>query len=262
MVKIATWNVNSINKRLPNVLDWIKTVSPDVLLLQELKTVAEKFPYLEFEELGYHVEIVGQKSYNGVALISKEPITDVIRELPGDVDDDHARYIEGTTFGIRVASIYLPNGNNNHNLTDEVKFPYKLKWMERLNVRARTLLESEQPVVLAGDYNLIPTDDDVFDARRFAGSSHTHQDSRDRYRALEYLGYSEAWRSLNKETHVYSYWDYQKSAFAHNNGIRIDLMMLSPQAADLLTSCNIDKEPRGKESPSDHTPVVCELAAA
>ncbi|MEH6631967.1 MAG: exodeoxyribonuclease III [Halopseudomonas aestusnigri] len=262
MVKIATWNVNSVNKRLPNILDWIKTASPDVLLLQELKTVSEKFPYLEFEELGYHVEIVGQKSYNGVALISKEPITDVIRALPGDPDDDHARYIEGTTFGIRVASIYLPNGNNNHNLTDEIKFPYKLKWMERLNAHAGTLLKSEQPIVLAGDFNLIPTDDDVFDARRFAGSSHTHPDSRDRYRALEYLGFSEAWRSLNKETHVYSYWDYQKSAYAHNNGIRIDLMMLSPQAADLLTSCTIDKEPRGKESPSDHTPVVCELELA
>ena len=259
MVKIATWNVNSVNKRLPNVLDWIKTASPDVLLLQELKTVSEKFPYLEFEDQGYHVEMVGQKSYNGVALISKAPITDVLRALPGDPEDDHARYVEGTTFGIRVASIYLPNGNNNHNLVDDIKFPYKLKWMERLNAHAENLLKSEQPIVLAGDYNLIPTNDDVFDSRRFEGSSHTHPKSIDRFRSMENLGYIEAWRTLNKEAHVYSYWDYQKSAFAHNNGIRIDLMMLSPQAADLLTNCAIDKEPRAKESPSDHTPVFCEL---
>ncbi|WP_020591836.1 exodeoxyribonuclease III [Kiloniella laminariae] len=259
MIKIATWNVNSINKRLPNVLEWIREASPHVLLLQELKTVAEKFPYLEFEELGYHVEVVGQKSYNGVALISKAPITDVLRELPGDSEDDHARYVEGTTFGLRVASIYLPNGNNNYNKTDSVKFPYKLKWMERLNAHAAALLKTEQPTVLAGDFNLIPTDDDVFDPRRFDGSAHTHAASRNRYRALEHLGYNEAWRSLNNEAHVYSYWDYQKEAYQHNNGIRIDLMMLSPQAADLLMASAIDKAPRGKESPSDHTPVYCEF---
>ncbi|WP_343564815.1 exodeoxyribonuclease III [Kiloniella sp. b19] len=256
MVTFATWNVNSVNKRLPNLLAWLDSFSPDVLMLQELKTVEEKFPFLEIQERGYHVEVLGQKSYNGVALLSKAPLENVIKGLPGYESDEQARYIEATTFGIRVGGLYLPNGNP---LGTE-KFPYKLEWMDHLISHARALLKTEQPVLLGGDYNLIPTDDDVYNPKLFEKDALTQPESRARFRTLLNLGYTEAWRSLHRESHVYSYWDYTKRAYEHDNGIRIDHLLLSPQAADLLVKCEIDKAPRGEESPSDHTPVWCELS--
>jgi exodeoxyribonuclease-3 len=257
MVKIATWNVNSIKARLPNVLAWLEQAKPDVALLQELKTVAETFPRSEIEALGYHCVVAGQKSYNGVAILSKAPVEYLRETLPGDDDDEQARYLEGTTFGFRVASIYLPNGNP----VDSEKFPYKIAWMARLRARAGALLAQEQPTVLGGDYNVIPGDEDVFEPARFADDALAQPETRRQFRALLNLGYSEAFRCLHAEPHVYSYWDYQAGAWQKNNGLRIDHLLLSPQAADRLVDCDIDKTPRGWERASDHTPVWCELAA-
>ncbi len=259
-MKIATWNVNSIKAHLTHALDWFKEAQPDVVLLQELKVTDENFPALEIEELGYNCAVHGQKTYNGVAILSKFPLEDVTTGLPGDKSDDQARYVEawvdaGDTSGVRVASIYLPNGNP----VDTDKFTYKLGWMDRLADHAAGLLESEEPVVLGGDYNVIPADEDCYDPAAWANDALARPESRARFRTILNLGYTEAWRTLHTESHVYSFWDYQRGAWQKDNGIRIDHLLLSPQAADRLTACDIDKGPRGKQKPSDHTPVWCEL---
>ena len=258
-MKIATWNVNSIKARLPNVLEWLEEAKPDVTLLQEIKTVDENFPAMEIEERGYNCAVHGQKSYNGVAILSKHPLSDVVTGLPGDDADDQARYIEAWVEAgddsVRVASIYLPNGNP----VDTDKFPYKLKWMDRLAARAEALLHNEEPVVLGGDYNVIPADGDCHDPAAWADDALFKPETRAKFRTILNLGYTEAWRTLHNESHVYSFWDYQKGAWQKDNGIRIDHLLLSPQAADRLTACEIDKGPRGKEKASDHTPVWCEL---
>ncbi len=258
MVKIATWNVNSIKARLPNVLDWLKEAAPDVALFQEVKSLEENFPRLEIEELGYNIAVVGQKSYNGVALLSKAPLEDLVTRLPGDEADKQARYLEATTFGLRVATIYLPNGNP----TDSEKYPYKLAWMERLVEHARRLLADEQPVVLGGDYNVVPGDDDVHDPAAWADDALCLPATRQRFRQLLHLGYTEAYRALHRESHRYSFWDYQGGAWQKDNGVRIDHLLLSPQAADRLEACDIDRGPRGKPKASDHTPVWCEVATS
>ncbi len=260
-VKIATWNVNSIKARLPNVLDWLEEAKPDVALLQEIKTVDENFPAMEIEERGYNCAVHGQKSYNGVAILSKHPLSDVSTGLAGDKDDDQARYVEAWVEAgddsVRVASIYLPNGNP----VDSDKYPYKLKWMDRLAKRATALLATEEPVVLGGDYNVIPAEGDCYDPAAWADDALFKPETRAKFRTLLNLGYTEAWRTLHNETHVYSFWDYQAGAWQKDNGIRIDHLLLSPQAADRLTACEIDKGPRGKTKASDHTPVWCELTA-
>ncbi len=260
-MKIATWNVNSIKARLPNAVAWLKEAQPDVVLLQELKVTDDNFPALEIEELGYNCAVHGQKTYNGVAILSKFPLNDVSTGLPGDKSDEQSRYVEawvdaGDSAGVRVASIYLPNGNP----VDTDKFSYKLGWMERLVRHARALLASEEPVVLGGDYNVIPADEDCYDPTAWADDALARPESRARFRTLLNLGYTEAWRTLHSEGHVYSYWDYQGGAWQKDNGIRIDHLLLSPQAADRLTACEIDKGPRGKQKASDHTPVWCELS--
>ena len=257
MVKIATWNVNSIKARLPNLLAWLESAKPDVLLLQELKCVEENFPRLEIESLGYHVATVGQKSYNGVAILSRQPIEDALGRLPGEPEDEQARYLEAATFGLRVASIYLPNGNP----TDSEKYPYKLRWMARLEAHVRNLLMSEQPVLLGGDYNICPSDVDVYDPERFRNDALCRPESRQAFRRLVNLGLTEAWRALHETPHVYSYWDYTGGAYENDNGLRIDHFLLSAQAADRLLSCEIDRAPRGEQKASDHTPVICDLAA-
>ena len=259
-MKIATWNVNSIKARLPNVLEWLDDAQPDVALLQEIKTVDDGFPALEIEERGYNCAVHGQKSYNGVAILSKHPLEDVVCGLPGNTDDDQARYIEAWVDagdrGARVASIYLPNGNP----APGDKYDYKLRWMDCLAAHALDLLKSEEPVVLGGDYNVIPTDGDVHNPDAWADDALFRPETRAKFRTLLNLGYTEAWRSLHAETHVYSFWDYQGGAWQKDNGIRIDHLLLSPQAADRLTACEIDKGPRGKQKASDHTPVWCEIA--
>ena len=257
MVKIATWNVNSIKARLPNVVAWLKEAAPDVALLQELKCVDEAFPRLEIEALGYQAAVVGQKTYNGVAILSKAPIEDRLERLPGDKADEQARYVEGTTFGMRVASIYLPNGNP----VDSDKYPYKLAWMERLRKHARTLLDSEAPVVLGGDYNVIPAPEDCYDPEAWREDALFKLDTRQRFRAILNLGLTEAFRTLHRENGAYTFWDYQRGAWQNDHGIRIDHLLLSPQAADRLVACDIDRAPRGKPKASDHTPVICEIAS-
>ena len=254
-MKIATWNVNSIKVRLPNLLRWLGEFAPDVVLLQELKCVAEAFPATEVGDAGYNVAVAGQKTYNGVAILSKFPIDVELTELPGDASDEQARYIEAFTGGVRVASIYLPNGNP----VDTEKYPYKLGFMERLHARAAELLEGEDAFVLGGDYNAIPEPGDVYDAEAWEGDALYRPETRAAWRKIVYLGLTDAFRALNTGIGLYSYWDYQRGAWQKDNGIRIDHLMLSPQAADLLTASGIDRTPRGWEKPSDHTPVWCEL---
>ncbi|PPR15476.1 MAG: Exodeoxyribonuclease III [Alphaproteobacteria bacterium MarineAlpha9_Bin7] len=258
-MRIATWNVNSIRARLPNVIEWLGKASPDVVLLQEVKTVAENFPTQELEELGFNCAVVGQKSYNGVAILSRFPIQDIIKRLPGDSEDNQARYIEAWidagSGGVRVASIYLPNGNP----TSSPKYPYKLAWMDRLQSHASHLLTNEEAVVLGGDYNVVPSDDDVYDPKGWEGDALCRPETRARFRAILYLGYTEAFRALNAENGHYTFWDYQSRAFESDRGLRIDHFLLSPQAADRLKSCEIDLVPRGRTKASDHTPVLCEL---
>ncbi|OHC76606.1 MAG: exodeoxyribonuclease III [Rhodospirillales bacterium RIFCSPLOWO2_01_FULL_65_14] len=266
VVKIATWNVNSVKARLPRVLEWLADAKPDVALLQEIKTTDDAFPGLEIGDLGYNVAVAGQKTYNGVAILSKTPIEVEMTALPGDDEDDQARYIEAVVGGagkgvIRVASIYLPNGNpaRDDNGKDSDKFRYKLAWMERLSARVREMLKTEDIFVLGGDYNVCPTDDDVHDPKAFADDALCRPESRARFRALMYLGLTDAFHALNPAPHQYSYWDYQGGAWQKGDGLRIDHLLLSPQAADRLKGSGIDKKPRGKEKTSDHTPVWCEL---
>ena len=259
MAKIATWNVNSIKARLPNVLEWLKAAEPDVVCLQEIKCVTEKFPRLEIEDAGYSVAVLGQKTYNGVAILARGNIEDVRTGLPGMSDDEQARYIEGAVEldgrMIRIASIYLPNGNP----VDSEKFPYKLRWMDALRDHAADLLKQEEPVVLAGDYNIIPEDGDVYDPDRWRDDALFRMESRRKFRAILNLGYTEAYRTLHREIGRYTFWDYQGGAWQKGFGLRIDHLLLSPQATDLLEACDIDTAPRGKPKASDHTPIWCTL---
>ena len=242
--------------RLPLITGWLRDASPDVLLMQEIKCETAAFPAAAFEELGYHVTAVGQKAYNGVALLSKLPQEDVLTRLPGDEDSDvQSRYVEATVGGVRIASLYLPNGNP---LGTE-KFDYKLRWMERLYAHAKTLLASEQPFVLGGDYNVIPEDRDVYSPAAFAGDALTQPETRQRFRALINLGLTEAYRALKDDDRAYTFWDYQAGAWPRDNGLRIDHFLLSPQAADRLVDCVIDRGPRGLEKASDHTAVILTL---
>jgi exodeoxyribonuclease-3 len=256
-LKVATWNVNSVKARLTHLLAWLAEAKPDVLCLQETKCLAAEFPALELRGEGYHIECLGQRSYNGVAILSREPARDVLRGLPGDDGDDQARYLEATYGDVRVASIYLPNGNP----VGTDKFTYKIAWMHRLEERARALLETERPCVLAGDYNIAPTDDDVYDPVAWHDDALCRPESRARYRAILHQGYTDAFRVFHPEPHRYSFWDYQAGRWNRDEGLRIDHLLLSPQAADRLAAADIDKAPRGRDKASDHTPVWCELAA-
>ena len=268
MTIIATWNVNSVRARLPRVLEWLDEFKPDVALLQELKATDETFPRLEIEDRGYNIEIHGQKNFNGVGILSKSPIEDVSRGLPNNEDDEQARYIEGFTAGIRVASIYLPNGNPTFvegEFQDDgipvlhEKYEYKLRWMECLHDHMAERLTLDEAIVFGGDYNIVPTDEDVHDAEGWANDALCLPQSRNRYRRLLHLGLTDAYRVIHHEPHKYSFWDYQRGAWQKDFGVRIDHLLLSPQAADRLKDCDIDRGPRGKEKASDHTPVWCEI---
>lgn len=254
-MKIATWNVNSINMRLPHVLDWLQSHKPDALLLQELKCTDDKFPLAEIEAAGYKAAVHGQKSWNGVAILSPHDMTDIRRGLPGDDSDEQSRYIEATVGGFRIASIYLPNGNP----VDTEKYPYKLRWFDRLIAHAQTLLAAEMPTVLAGDYNIIPEARDCHDPAVWADDALFRLDSRRKFRALSHLGFTDAFRAVNDDAEQYTFWDYQAGAWPRNHGIRIDHLMLCPRAADRLKDCRIDREPRAAEKASDHTPIYAEF---
>ncbi|MBP6877019.1 MAG: exodeoxyribonuclease III [Phenylobacterium sp.] len=257
-MRIATWNVNSVNARLETVLRWFEEAAPDVACLQEIKCVDEKFPAEAFERLGYNVAVHGQKTYNGVAILSKAPLEDVRKGLPGDDADEQARYLEAVISGprpVRVASIYLPNGNP---ISTE-KFDYKLNWMARLNAHARELLSYEEPLALVGDYNVIPEARDAAHPENWLGDALFQPQSREAFRALQWLGLTEAFMTADGAPGAYTFWDYQAGAWQRNNGIRIDHALLSPQAADLLRGCVIHKDVRGWDKPSDHVPLVVEL---
>jgi len=259
-MKIATWNVNSIKARLEPALAWLKQANPDVVALQEIKTVDENFPRDAFEALGYNCAVHGQKSYNGVALLSKRPMEDVTPRLHGDEADDHARYLEAVVSGdkgiVRLATIYAPNGNP----WPGPKFDYKLAWLERLRLRAKTLLRNEEPVVLMGDYNIIPEDKDAAKPKNWLKDALFQPESKAALRRIENLGYTDAFRALHPEGGHYTFWDYFGS-WERNNGIRIDHLLLSPRALDRLKNVGIDKAVRGaSEKPSDHVPAWIELA--
>jgi exodeoxyribonuclease-3 len=253
---IATWNVNSIKARLQTVLAWLDEAKPDVVCLQEIKCEDDAFPRLEIEERGYNVVTHGQKTYNGVAVLSKLPIEDSQARLPGGEDDAHARYLEAVISApngpVRVVSIYLPNGNP----VGTEKFAYKLAWFERLRARARALLAYEEPVVLAGDYNVIPRDADVHDPAAWMDDALFQPQSRAAWRALLNLGYTDAYMVADGRDHQYTFWDYQAGAWQRNRGIRIDHLALSPQAADRLEGVKIHCDARAMEKASDHVPVA------
>jgi exodeoxyribonuclease-3 len=257
-MRIATWNVNSINARLETVLAWFKAAQPDVACLQEIKCVDEKFPTEAFDSLGYNVAVHGQKSYNGVAMLSKYPLEDVRRGLPDGEGDEHARYIEaviGAPTPVRVAGLYLPNGNP---LGTE-KFAYKLAWMKRLHHHAADLLTLEEPLVLCGDYNVIPADADCDNPASWAGDALAQPESRAAFQSLKWLGFTDAHAAAGADPHGYTFWDYQAGAWQRNHGIRIDHALLSPQAADRLTASEIHRDVRAMEKPSDHVPLMVTL---
>jgi exodeoxyribonuclease III len=259
-MRIATWNVNSIRQRLGHLLDYLKEVNPDILCLQELKCQDDTFPREEIEALGYSCVVSGQKAFNGVALLSQIALSDVSIGLPEDEDDQQARYIEAMTTisgkTVRVASIYLPNGNP----VDSEKYPYKLGWMKRLKHHAQRLLEQEEILVLAGDYNIIPHERDAAHPEAWTDDALFRPESRAAFREILNLGLSDALRLVDNRDQLYTFWDYQAGAWPKNNGICIDHLLLSPQAADRLQNTLIHKDMRGRDKPSDHVPVMIELA--
>lgn len=257
-MKIATFNINGIKARIAALPEWLEEAQPDVALLQEIKSVDENFPRELFEDMGYNVETHGQKSFNGVAILSKLPLEDVSRGLPGDESDEQARWIEATVVGkqaIRICGLYLPNGNP----APGPKYDYKLAWMERLHARAQALLADETPFLMAGDYNIIPQDEDARRPKAWQEDALARPESRAAYRRLQNLGLTEAFRARVQGPEHYSFWDYQAGAWNKDDGIRIDHFLLSPAVADILLDCQIDKHVRAKEKPSDHVPVWVEV---
>ncbi|WP_438959928.1 exodeoxyribonuclease III [Nereida sp.] len=257
-MKIASFNINGIKARLPALLEWLSEAQPDVAVLQEIKSVDEAFPREPIEDLGYIVETHGQKSFNGVAILSKLPLEDIQRGLPVDETDEQARWIEATVVGkqaIRICGLYLPNGNP----VPGPKYDYKLAWMDRQIAHAKNMLRQDMPFLMAGDYNIIPQPEDCANPAAWAGDALYRLESRTKFRELCALGLTEAFRARNAAPEQYTFWDYQAGAYNRNDGIRIDHFLLSPQAADLLTDCQIDAHVRGREKPSDHVPIWVEL---
>lgn len=261
-LSIATFNINSINARIPNLLAWLDETRVDIVLLQETKCLDEAFPRLEIEERGYNIAVYGQKTYNGVAILSKFPLEDIVRGLPGDPSDEQARYIEAIASipggAMRVASAYVPNGQD---VTSD-KFPYKLRFLERLRAHWATRLPLHEIAVLGGDFNVAPEAIDVYDAKALDGSVCYHPAERERLRALLHLGFYDAFRVLHPTTQQFSWWDYRGGAYERGHGLRIDHLLLSAHAADRLERCEVDEKPRQQERPSDHTPVVGWLASS
>ena len=258
-MKIASFNINGIKARAAALPEWLDEAQPDVVVLQEIKSVDEAFPRDMLEERGYNVETHGQKSFNGVAILSKLPLEDVTRGLPGDDEDDQARWIEATVVGddmaLRVCGLYLPNGNP----VPGPKYDYKLAWMARLQARAEALLVEETPFLMAGDYNIIPQAEDAAKPDSWREDALFRPESRAAWRRLVNLGLTDAFRARTQGPGHYSFWDYQAGAWNRNNGIRIDHFLLSPTVADRLRDCQIDRDVRGRDKPSDHVPIWVEL---
>ena len=259
-MKLATFNINGIKARIDALPAWMSAAQPDVVCLQEIKSVDEGFPREIFDAMGYQVETHGQKSFNGVAILSKLPLEEISRGLPGDDTDEQARWIEATVIGrrpIRVCGLYLPNGNP----APGPKYDYKLTWMSRMEARAKELMALEEPTVFCGDYNVIPQDIDAAKPELWTTDALALPQSRAAYRRLLALGLTDAFRARNAGPGQYTFWDYQAGAWERNNGIRIDHLLLSPQAADLLQDCQIDKQVRAGDKPSDHVPIWINLDA-
>lgn len=258
-MRIATWNINGVKARIEGLLTWLHQSQPDVACLQEIKSVNEQFPTSTIEDLGYNVAVHGQKGFNGVAILSKAPFDDICIRLPGDENDEQARYLEVVIpcndRAVRVASLYSPNGNP---ITTQ-KFDYKIRWMARLYSHAQYLLGLEEPLVLAGDYNVIPEEEDVYDPQAWLDDALFQPQSRSAFRSLLCLGLADAYRACHLEPHRYTFWDYQAGAWQKDHGIRIDHLLLSPQAADWLAHAHIERFTRGWVKPSDHVPVWIEL---
>lgn len=246
---------------MPQLLDWLRAFSPDIVLLQETKVLNEQFPTMEIEELGYNIALHGQKTYNGVAILSKGTLEDVVTRLPGDDNDEQARYIEAvTTIGstvLRAASVYVPNGQD----AGSDKFTYKLFFLDRLQRHLHSLARLEEIMIVGGDYNVAPAARDVYDAKSLDGTVCYHPEERRRFRSLLNLGLVDAYRALHPDRHQFSWWDYRGGGWQHNKGMRIDHLLLSPQAADRLRGADIEQKLRGEEKASDHVPVWCEIAA-
>jgi exodeoxyribonuclease-3 len=257
---IATWNVNSVRMRLPHLTDWLRATKTDIMLLQELKCQTDAFPYQEIEDCGYNIAVNGQKTYNGVAILSRYPLNDVSTILPEYHNPDEARYIEAVVDGpdnfvCRVVSIYVPNGQE----PGSPAFADKLTFLENVRDHAGHLAQYDEAVVLGGDFNVAPEPIDVYDAHALDGTTCFHPSERERLRTLLYDGWYDAYRTMNPKGRAYSWWDYRAGAWQQNKGMRIDHLLLSPQAADRLTACNVDLAPRTLEKASDHTPVVATL---
>ncbi len=257
-MKLATWNVNSIRQRERHVAEWLGRIQPDLLLLQEIKCEAAQFPSQTFESLGYRAEFVGQKSYNGVAVLSREPVEVVHRCLPGlDCDDTQARYIEIRTAGLTIGNLYLPNGNSG----GEAGYAYKLRWMDCLADRQQALLEADEPCLFAGDYNVAPTDEDFAPGTLPSNDALIRPETRAAFRRMLWLGLTDAIRAVQPRGKVYTFWDYQAGAWRRDLGLRIDHVLLSPDLAERLVAAKPDRDERNQPQPSDHVPVLVELAA-
>ena len=260
-MQIATFNINGIKARVGALTAWLDDAKPDVAVLQEIKSVDGGFPRELFEERGYQVETHGQKGFNGVAILSKLPLEDVSRGLPGDESDEQARWIEATVMGdkspVRICGLYLPNGNP----APGPKFDYKLGWMARMFDRAQALMAMEEPALMAGDYNIIPQAEDAARPEAWTEDALFRPEARAAYRRILNLGFTEAFRARTQGPGHYSFWDYQAGAWDRNDGIRIDHVLMTPECADLMTDCQIQSAVRGMEKPSDHVPVVVTLDA-
>lgn len=256
MLTIATWNTNSIRMRLPLLLEWLKESAPDIVLLQETKVMDDQFPKEEIEELHYNIATYGQKTFNGVAILSKLPLEDVTIGIPG-YEDDQARYIEAVVKGIRVASVYVPNGME----VGSDKYAYKLDFLSHLYTHLQTLLTYDEALVLGGDFNIAPLDQDIYDPQEWHEKILCSTPEREKFRALLYLGLTDALRTLHpQEAELYTWWDYRGASWQNNFGLRIDHLLLSPQAADHLEAASVEKKYRDVEKASDHAPVICKLS--
>ncbi|MEP7233554.1 MAG: exodeoxyribonuclease III [Ginsengibacter sp.] len=256
-MRIATYNVNGVNGHLPVLLRWLGETSPDVVCLQELKAPQEKFPEQAIQETGYHAIWHGQKSWNGVAILARSGKPEEIRRaLPGDLEDNHSRYIEAKINGIIVGCLYLPNGNP----APGPKLDYKMQWFERLTIHAASLLSSDAPVVLTGDYNVIPTELDVYKPERWVDDALFRPEVRLAFKTLVSQGWTDALRKLYPDEIIYTFWDYFRNAYGRNAGLRIDHFLLSPHLDKRLTGAGVDRNVRGWEKTSDHAPVWIELA--
>jgi exodeoxyribonuclease III len=267
-IKIASFNVNSVKARLPRLLEWLKSSNPDVVLLQELKCLEKDFPFEALFDAGYNAAVLGQKTYNGVAILSKFKIEDVVKGLPTFVDDEQARYIEGVISvgknAIRVASIYVPNGGGDlmpdQSLEDSRKFLYKIKFLEALKAHFSKLLELEEVQIFGGDYNVAAEEIDVFDAKSLSGKVCFHPLERQKFSSLLNLGLIDSYRAFSGQNQAFSWWDYRGGSWQHNKGMRIDYLLASSQAADKICAVAIeDKGVRDQEKASDHCPVIATI---